>query len=127
MVEKSVHGHSKYSRLTRFIPVFEKSDNGYLGIVEFMDDLRAEYVDLGEEIAAYRDVLEKYNVSYDSWGFLEMDVHEADGELVLAFIVRLYRIDHFSNGIFERRVADGTVVRWLKRLKEIDDEVSEAH
>jgi len=127
MVEKSVHGHSKYSRLTRCIPVFEKSDNGYLGIVEFMDDLRAEYVDLGEEIAAYRDVLEKYNVSYDSWGFLEMDVHEADGELVLAFIVRLYRIDHFSNGIFERRVADGTVVRWLKRLKEIDDEVSEAH
>ena len=52
----------------------------------------------------------------------EADVSDADGKLVMALLMRAIRAERFSEGTLLGFCEDGSVLRWLKRLKEIDDD-----
>ena len=51
----------------------------------------------------------------------EADVSNADGKLVMALLVGALRADRFCEGALLGFLKDGSVARWLERLKEIDE------
>ena len=50
-----------------------------------------------------------------------VDVSKLDGDTILYMIFSRVRGERFSDGLFGSYVADGTMDKWLNRLKEIDE------
>ena len=74
------------------------------------------------ELTKYEEILKANGLEWSSHSMGEADVSYADGKLVMALLMGALRADRFSEGTFLGFCEDGSVVRWLKRLKEIDDE-----
>ena len=51
----------------------------------------------------------------------KVDVSKLDGDTILYMIFSRVRGERFSDGLFGSYVADGTMDKWLNRLKEIDE------
>ncbi len=66
-------------------------------------------------------------VIYKATGFdghdelTKVDVSKLDGDTILYMIFSRVRGERFSDGLFGSYVADGTMDKWLNRLKEIDE------
>lgn len=50
-----------------------------------------------------------------------VDVSKLDGDTILFMIFSRVRGERFSDGLFGSYVADGTMDKWLNRLKELDE------
>ena len=50
-----------------------------------------------------------------------MDVDQLDGKTVTALLLGAARAERFSEGTLLHFCKDGSVVKWLKRLKELDE------
>ena len=74
------------------------------------------------ELTKYEEILKSNGLEWSLHSMGAADVSHADGKLVMALLVGALRADRFSEGTFLGFCEDGSVVRWLKRLKEIDDE-----
>ncbi len=74
------------------------------------------------ELTKYEEILKANGLEWSSRSMGAADVSQADGKLVMALLVGGLRAERFSEGTFLRFCEDGSVIRWLKRLKEIDDE-----
>ncbi|MBP3352226.1 MAG: hypothetical protein J6L65_07495 [Lachnospiraceae bacterium] len=65
----------------------------------------------------YRAILEESGVSA-----LEVfDVTNAEAKVVLALILCIFRTERFCEGAIKEFLENGCILRWLKRLKEIDE------
>ena len=73
-------------------------------------------------LTKYEEILKANGLEWSSRSMGAADVSQADGKIVMALLVGGLRAERFSEGTFLRFCEDGSVVRWLKRLKEIDDE-----
>ena len=51
----------------------------------------------------------------------KVDVSRLDGDTILFMIFSRVRGERFSDGLFGSYVADGTMDKWLGRLKELDE------
>lgn len=51
----------------------------------------------------------------------KVEVSKLDGDTILYMIFSRVRDERFSDGLFGSYVADGTLDKWLNRLKEIDE------
>ena len=51
------------------------------------------------------------------------DVSTLDGITIMALLVGVIRAERFCDGILLDFFKDGTIISWLKRLKEIDETV----
>lgn len=83
-------------------------------IQQFVDDHR----DL--ELTRYGEILEHANIQ---WGYESMrraDVSALDGKTVMALLVGAMRAERFSDGTFLGFLRDGSIEKWLLRLKEVD-------
>ena len=62
------------------------------------------------------------NTDLDCHGDLtKVDVSKIGGDTILYMIFSLVRSERFSDGLFGSYVTNGTLDKWLKRLKEIDE------
>ena len=69
----------------------------------------------------YYGTLEKYGVELSSEGMSSFDVSHANAELIIALITTAIRADRFAcEGILLEMMENGSMLRWLKRLREID-------
>ena len=50
----------------------------------------------------------------------KVEVSKLDGDIILYMLFSIVRGERFSDGLFGRYVANGTIDNWLKRLQEID-------
>lgn len=48
------------------------------------------------------------------------DVSKIDGDIILYMIFSIVRGERFSDGLFGSYVSNGTIDRWLEKLKELD-------
>ena len=78
-----------------------------------------DYEDLG--VRDYRGVLDSYGLP-DEESVLAANVSKCDGKCTLAMIVTIVRSDRFCEGLLLRYLGNGMMLKWMKRLKEIDDE-----
>ncbi len=51
----------------------------------------------------------------------KVDISNIDGDIILYMIFSRVRGERFSDGLFGSYVADGTMNKWLNRLKELDE------
>jgi O-acetyl-ADP-ribose deacetylase (regulator of RNase III) len=70
----------------------------------------------------YGTVLEEYGLEWDDISLREADVSKMDAQGVIAILFGACRADHFCEGAFDDFAQDGYVSKWLKRLKELDEE-----
>ena len=90
------------------------------GILELKDSRGDLYVDLlktmGDLKTNYGDYMITEPIDCDE----ELErIPRADYELCTVLLTMLLREDHFSNGSFDRRFADGQVLPVLVRMKDV--------
>ena len=83
-------------------------------IYDFVDE-HPEY-----ELTHYRDMLERNGLEWDSQAMSGADVSELDGRAVMALLLGAVRAERFCDGALLGFFGDGSMRRWLLRLKEID-------
>lgn len=91
----------------------------------FEDDV-LKFVDVHPEmeLTGYYDVLEKNGLAWDSTIMQKADIANASGQLVMALIVGAIRAERFCGGALLGFLENGCIVKWLERLKQIDDNSS---
>lgn len=66
-----------------------------------------------------------YGETLDAAGIedkFNFDTSDADERIVTALLTHVIRMDRFCEGALLEAFEDGTILRWLKRLREIDEE-----
>ena len=72
------------------------------------------------ELTRYGDILERNGLKWDGRVMSEADVSELDGQVVMALLLGAVRAERFCDGALLGFFEDGSVRRWLLRLREID-------
>lgn len=90
-----------------------------------MDVERAIYAFVDEhpeyELTRYSDILERNGLKWDGQVMSEADVSELDGQVVMALLLGAVRAERFCDGALLGFFEDGSVKRWLMRIREIDE------
>lgn len=134
-----------YESLTEFIPKVENSKHGEW-IFDHENDgtpehpIRWPWVRYEESVLKLGDAVNKFVESYEDmglrhyrkileksgfvWGdsLTAVDVTELDAVTVLALLVCAFRGERFCDGLILSLCESGCIVKWLNRLKEIDEE-----
>ena len=74
------------------------------------------------ELTKYEEVLSSNGLEWSRESMSEADVSDADGNLIMALLMGAIRADRFCEGTLLGFCENGSVLRWLKRLLEIDDD-----
>ena len=72
------------------------------------------------ELTHYGDILAAANIEWGSDSMRNADVSSLDGRTVMALLVGAVRAERFCDGALLGFCEDGSVAKWLQRLKEID-------
>lgn len=88
-------------------------------IYDFVDEY-SEY-----ELTHYHDILERNGLEWSSQAMSGADVSELDGQAVMALLLGAVRAERFYDGALLGFFGDGSMRRWLLRLREIDDKGSD--
>lgn len=74
------------------------------------------------ELTKYQDILKRNGADWGSESMIGVDVSSADGQFVMALLMGITRAERFCEGALLDFCENGSILRWLKRLKEIDEE-----
>ena len=136
-----------FEGLTKHLPAIEKAERFGSWVVDreskgTMDDpIQMPYVDyvtkvteVDQEIYGfvdehpeyklthYRDILEHNGLEWDSQAMSEADVSKLSGQAVMALLLGAVRAERFCDGALLGFFEDGSIRRWLVRLREIDEQ-----
>ena len=134
---------SKFENLTKYIPqlkddsignwVIDRENDGtpehpkqmpfvnYSEMVHcFIDDVY-DFSDNNKdfELTRYGEILERNGLEWGSKSMSEADVSSLDAQCVMALIMGAVRAEHFCDGALLGFFKDGSIRRWLERLKEV--------
>lgn len=134
-----------YESLTKFIPPIEGADGygewivdrehadtaedpkqmsfvGYSNLVLELEDAIFAFVDAHPEMGLthYYDILERNGLAWDFDSMERASADELDGTAIMALLVGASRAERFCDGALLRFCREGCILRWLKRLREID-------
>lgn len=74
------------------------------------------------ELNHYSDILEANGIEWATDSMSKAAVENLDAKCVLAMILGAVRADRFCDGALLRFFENGSIARWLERLKELDTE-----
>ena len=72
------------------------------------------------ELTHYGEILEKNGLEWGSKSMSEADVSSLDGQCIMALIMGAVRAERFCDGALLGFFKDGSIKKWLERLKKID-------
>ena len=134
-----------YESLTSFIPrlkddkygewIIDKVNKGtldnpiHMPFVNYSETIRDlekaiyRFIDEHEEyeLTNYQDILNKVGISWGSDSMKTADVLNLDGRTIMALLVGAIRAKRFCDGALLEFCKDGSMVRWLEKLKELDE------
>lgn len=90
-------------------------------IMHFIEDVHSfvyEYEEIG--LYNYEKVLEENGIEWGMESMAKTEVDNLDAKCVIALIFGVIRAERFCDGAILAFLKDGTIVRWLKRLKTLD-------
>ncbi len=98
----------------------------YVDYTEVVGKLWKAIYDFSEEhpefeLTKYQDILKRNGADWGSESMSGADVSSADGQFVMALLIGATRAERFCEGALLGFCEDGSILRWLKRLKEIDE------
>ena len=73
------------------------------------------------ELTRYGEILEKNGLEWGSKSMSEADVSSLDGQCIMALIMGAVRAERFCDGALLGFFKDGSIKKWLERLKEIQE------
>ena len=136
---------SKFDNLTKYLPqvsddnfgtwIIDRENDGtpehpiqmpfvnYTELVHnFIDDVM-RIVDQNPEmeLTHYGRILNDNGIEWSSQSMSEADISKADVTCVLALLVGAIRAERFCDGALLGFFKDGSIRKWLGRLKEIDE------
>lgn len=87
----------------------------------FLDDVY-EYVESYKDLGLnkYGEILERNGLEWGAKSMSEADVSKLDAQCVMALIVGAVLAERFCDGALLGFFKDGSIQKWLTRLKEID-------
>ena len=89
----------------------------------FMDDVYAVVEAYPEwELNHYGQILEQNGIKWESKSMSGAIVEYLDVRCICALLVGAVRAERFCDGALMAFFMDGSITRWLQRLKEIDEE-----
>ena len=68
----------------------------------------------------YEDVLKQAKMKNNIEDFYNTDINDLSSVVILAMIIGILRKDRFCEGILLEAFDNGIILKWLKRIKEID-------
>lgn len=87
----------------------------------FIDDVYS-FVDNHEEMGlhSYQKVLEENGIKWNAKSMETAVVDDLDAKCVIALIFGVIRAERFNEGILLVFLKNGSIIRWLERLKTLD-------
>ena len=73
------------------------------------------------ELNQYGSILERYDIKWETQSMSTVDVSKMDGQGVMALIMAAVRAERFCDGALKEFFENGSIDKWLLRLKEIDE------
>lgn len=139
-----------FERLTKHLPAIENAEGFGNWVVDresegtMNDPIKMPYVNYGTtvvdveqaiydfvdehpeyELTHYHDILERNGLKWDGCAMSETDISDLGGQAVMALLLGAVRAERFCDGALLGFFEDGSVKRWLLRLREIDDKGSD--
>lgn len=135
-----------YESLTSFIPVLatdsygewivDKENDGtpehpiqwpFVNYGETVVNLEKEIYHFDEEhpdfgLKRYGDILNASGIEWGTESMKRADVSSLDGKTVMALLLGAVRVERFCDGALLEFCKDGSVIKWLERLKELDED-----
>ena len=134
---------SKFAELTKYLSLLE-DDNFGTWIIDRENDgtlehpIQIPFVNYSEmvhrfiddvydfsnnnkdfELTRYGEILERNGLEWGSKSMSEADVSSLDAQCVMALIMGAVRAERFCDGALLGFFKDGSIRRWLERLKEV--------
>ena len=134
---------SKFAELTKYLPLLE-NDNIGSWIIDHENDgtpehpIQMPFVNYSEmvhrfiddvydfsdnnkdfELNRYGEILERNGLEWSLKAMSEADVSTFDGQCIMALIMGAVRAERFCDGALLSFFKDGSIRRWLERLKEV--------
>ena len=72
------------------------------------------------QLISYMQILETNGLKWDYQIMQDADVERLDAQCTLALIMGAIRADRFNEGVLKKFFETGSILKWLKRLKDID-------
>ena len=134
----------KYENLIKYLPLLEDDNIGtwiidrendgspehpiqmpFVNYSEMVHDFIKDVYDFEEknkdfELTRYGEILEKNGLEWGSKSMSEADVSSLDGQCIMALIMGAVRAERFCDGALLGFFKDGSIKKWLERLKKID-------
>lgn len=73
------------------------------------------------ELTRYGDILKRNGLEWGSKSMSEADVSKLGAQCVMALIMGAVRAERFCDGVLLGFFKDGSIRKWLERLKEINE------
>ena len=112
-------GHAG-TREDPFVFPWVKYDECVLGLCKAVYMFIDEHREL--DLRSYEAILGKSGIMWSRESMEEADVSALDGTTVMALLLGAIRAERFSDGVLLHFCNNGSIARWLERLKEIDEE-----
>ena len=134
-----------YESLTKYIPSIEKADGygewiidrehagtmedpkqmpfvAYGELAIAVEDAIYDFVDTHDEmqLTRYNEILEENGISWGTESMAGADVSRLDGKAVMALLLGSVRAERFCDGALLAFFKNGSILRWLQRLEELD-------
>ena len=128
---------NKFENLIKYLPLLEDDNIGtwiidrendgspehpiqmpFVNYSEMVHDFIKDVYDF--ELTRYGEILEKNGLEWGSKSMSEADVSSLDGQCIMALIMGAVRAERFCDGALLGFFKDGSIKKWLERLKKID-------
>ena len=135
---------NKFEKLIKYLPLLEDDNIGtwiidrendgtpehpiqmpFVNYSEMVHNFIKDVYDFEEknkdfELTRYGEILEKNGLEWGSKSMSEADVSSLDGQCIMALIMGAVRAERFCDGALLGFFKDGSIKKWLERLKKID-------
>lgn len=72
-------------------------------------------------LSKYADILNANGIKWGYDSMIQADASEIDAQCILALLIASLRAERFCDGALLGFIKSGAVIRWLKRLQELDE------
>lgn len=135
----------KYSALTKYINLLENDNVGewicdkendgsserpmhvpfvsYSIAVSKLEEDIYKFAKESDEIVPsnYAEILQANGIEWNSDSMIKADASGLDAQCILALLIASLRAERFCDGALLGFIESGAVIRWLKRLQELDE------
>ena len=115
VVDKENDGSMEHPIQMPFV-VYSSAVRGFERAVYDFEEEHPEY-----KLNRYGDILGKYGIQWETESMSSFDVSMLDGQGVMALIMAAVRAERFCDGALKEFFENGSIEKWLLRLKEIDE------